>query len=79
MRILIDVEGYSWNDSWDICVATFSYTNHTILPEALERCVFSLLFLPSSPPSLLRRIVVILAVVVVVVVLIFFFFFGVVI
>jgi starch phosphorylase len=36
MRILMDMEGLSWEDSWDITVRTISYTNHTIMPEALE-------------------------------------------
>ncbi|MBM4272012.1 MAG: glycogen/starch/alpha-glucan phosphorylase [Deltaproteobacteria bacterium] len=36
MRILLDGEKLSWEESWDICVNTFGYTNHTILPEALE-------------------------------------------
>ncbi len=36
MRILLDVYGLNWESSWDICRRTFSYTNHTILPEALE-------------------------------------------
>jgi len=36
MRIFMDEEFLSWEASWDICVKTFAYTNHTVLPEALE-------------------------------------------
>ena len=37
MRILMDEEGLGWNEAWGITVKTVSYTNHTILPEALEK------------------------------------------
>ena len=43
MRILYDMEGLDWDKAWEICTATFAYTNHTILPEALERWPISLL------------------------------------
>ncbi|ADU64960.1 glycogen/starch/alpha-glucan phosphorylase [Desulfurispirillum indicum S5] len=36
MRLLIDQEHLEWNEAWDVCVRTFAYTNHTLLPEALE-------------------------------------------
>lgn len=37
MRVLLDECGYTWEKSADICFELFSYTNHTVLPEALER------------------------------------------
>jgi len=37
MRILMDEEGLGWDEAWDVTVRTISYTNHTILPEALEK------------------------------------------
>ncbi|KAF7704722.1 hypothetical protein HF521_021794 [Silurus meridionalis] len=37
MRILLDVEKLNWDKSWEITTKTCAYTNHTVLPEALER------------------------------------------
>ncbi len=37
MRILVDEEGLTWEKSWKITVATLGYTNHTLMPEALEK------------------------------------------
>jgi starch phosphorylase len=37
MRLLLDVEGLRWEESWQITVNTFGFTNHTLMPEALER------------------------------------------
>ncbi len=37
MRILVDRAELDWDTAWDICTNTFAYTNHTLLPEALEK------------------------------------------
>lgn len=36
MRILIDEEGIAWTEAWNMCCKIFSYTNHTLMSEALE-------------------------------------------
>lgn len=37
MRLLMDEEGLGWDEAWDVTARTIAYTNHTVLPEALEK------------------------------------------
>ena len=37
MRLLLDEEGLEWDEAWEITTHTIAYTNHTVLPEALEK------------------------------------------
>ena len=46
MRLLVDEHGVPWSEAWQLTVATLAYTNHTLLPEALE----------SWPVSLMERL-----------------------
>ena len=43
MRLLIDGEGLGWEQAWGITTRTFAYTNHSVLPEAMEAWPVSLL------------------------------------
>ena len=48
MRILLDQAGLGWEEAWDLTTRTLAYTNHTLLPEALEKWPVQLfqLFVP---------------------------------
>ncbi len=43
MRILMDIEGLNWETSWEITTQCINYTNHTLMPEALEKWPISLM------------------------------------
>jgi starch phosphorylase len=54
MRLLMDVHQLDWETAWDITTRTFSYTNHTLMPEALE--IWPAHLLDNLLPRLLRVI-----------------------
>ncbi len=54
MRILMDEEGFGWDEAWDITQRLFAYTNHTIMTEALEKWPMSMV------ESLLPRVAMII-------------------
>ncbi len=43
MHILVDLEHLEWDEAWSLCKGVFAYTNHTVLPEALETWNVSLI------------------------------------
>ncbi|PRQ40679.1 putative glycogen phosphorylase [Rosa chinensis] len=43
IRILVDVKGLSWKEAWNVTRRTVAYTNHTVLPEALEKWSLNLI------------------------------------
>jgi len=51
MRLLVDERDLDWDEAWSITLATFGYTNHTLLPEALEKWPLEL-FAESLPRHL---------------------------
>jgi len=54
MRLLLDEHKLGWNEAWDIVTRTMAYTNHTLLPEALEK--WSVRLFESLLPRLLEII-----------------------
>ena len=56
MRQLVDLHDIPWDAAWDVTVETLSYTNHTLLPEALETWPVGLMerMLPRSPVPVVR-------------------------
>ncbi|MCL4199450.1 MAG: glycogen/starch/alpha-glucan phosphorylase [Phycisphaerales bacterium] len=54
MRILLDEAGIGWEEAWDLTQRTLAYTNHTLLPEALEK--WPVAWFELLPPRLLEII-----------------------
>ncbi len=56
MRLLCDEHGLAWDTAWVLCTQTFSYTNHTLMPEALETWPMALMqrMLPRHLDIILR-------------------------
>lgn len=54
MRLLMDIHGLTWNEAWKITRTTMAYTNHTLLPEALEK--WSVNLMQSLLPRLMEII-----------------------
>ena len=57
MRILLDECGFDWDKAFDICQKVFSYTNHTVMAEALEKWnvdIFKICLLYTSSRLYLR-------------------------
>ena len=53
MRILLDQAKLAWDEAWDLTIRTLAYTNHTLLPEALEK--WPVRFFELACPRLLRN------------------------
>ena len=51
MRLLVDVHGMEWEPAWEITADAMAYTNHTLLPEALEKWPLPLQERAATPPG----------------------------